>query len=207
MKNNLKQLKRILCLFILFMTPSCEQFNSNKTSSSNKTDQTHSSKKPEVKNLIFMIGDGMGLQQISFARSYLKYAPNNKTGKKSLNIERMANEGDMGLVYVEPHNALVVDSASSATQYATGFPAISEVIGLDEKGQAVQTILEKAKAKGLSTGLVSDTRITHATPASFGAHVAHRSMANEIAEHLIHTGADLLYSGGLRSFLPQTVND
>ncbi len=172
-----------------------------------KPEAKTSAKPKQIKNLIFMIGDGMGLQQISFARSYLKYAPNNPTGSKQLKVEQIASEGDVGLVYVEPYGALVVDSASSATQYATGYPALSEVIGLGQDGHAIETILEKAVTKGLATGLVSDTRLTHATPASFGAHVAHRSMENKIAEHLVRSGTDVLYSGGLRHFLPKNVGD
>ncbi|TMP13413.1 alkaline phosphatase, partial [Pseudoalteromonas ruthenica] len=105
-----------------------------------------------------------------------------------------------------PHGAngmLVTDSACSATQLATGLAAGSEMIGLDEQGNIVETILEKAKKAGKATGLVSDTRITHATPAAFAAHQPHRSMEPEIAEQLVNTGmVDVLLSGGARVFIP-----
>ncbi len=198
--------KLFLLFFMLLFTAGCEL----STNSSQNTARIHLTEKNEtkkVKNLIFMIGDGMGFQQLGFARSYLKYAPSSKIKRKTLHIEQMAKTGSLGMVFVEPEGALVVDSAAAATQLATGHGSISEVIGLDSKGNAVLTIAEKAKRKGLSTGLVSDTRLTHATPAAFAAHVAHRSMENTIAEHLVSSGVDLMYSGGLRHFLPRAVLD
>ena len=77
------------------------------------------------------------------------------------------------------------------------------MIGLDKNGNAKATILEKAHKKGLATGLVSDTRLTHATPASFAAHVATRFQEDEIAEHMISSGADILFSGGFNRFIPK----
>ena len=62
---------------------------------------------------------------------------------------------------------LVVDSACSATQLAIGEASGSEMIGLNARGDRVETVLQQAKRLGKATGLVSDTRITHATPASF----------------------------------------
>ena len=85
-------------------------------------------------------------------------------------LSKFANQGVMGLSLNAPHGAngkLVVDSACSATQLATGMAAGSEMVGLDDQGNIVETILEKAKKAGKATGLVSDTRLTHATPAAF----------------------------------------
>ena len=80
------------------------------------------------------------------------------------------------------------------------------MIGLNAIGDPVPTILEKAKAMGKATGLVSDTRLTHATPAAFAAHQAHRSMETAIAEDMLREGdVDVLLSGGIRYFLPKDV--
>jgi alkaline phosphatase len=161
--------------------------------------------KTEVKNVILMIGDGMGPQQYSLAMSYAKYAPGSK--KRVLNLEKLMADGELGMMLTNPHGAIVTDSAASATQLSTGVMAGSEMIGVDFKGNPQKTILEMARDAGKSTGLVSDTRITHATPAAFAAHRAHRSMENEIAEDLLASKTDVMLSAGLRNFIPQGVKD
>ncbi len=160
---------------------------------------------PTVKNVILLIGDGMGPQQYALAMAYARLAPNAYT--RELNLEKFMSQGELGLMTTHPNNALVVDSAASATQLATGYYAGSEMIGLDYKGNPQKTILERARDAGKSTGLVSDTRITHATPAAFAAHQPHRSMEDNIAADLINSHVDVMLSAGLWAFLPQGVED
>lgn len=162
-----------------------------------------------VKNVIFMIGDGMGPQQVGLLNSYAKYAPNSiyKANGRTTAIEQVMAAGVLGYAYHEAANVLVVDSAASATQFATGVHAGSEMIGCDQFGNVAKTILETAKQKGKSTGLVSDTRITHATPAAFAAHQTHRSKENAIAIELLNNEVNVMLSGGLRHWLPQQAND
>ncbi len=158
----------------------------------------HSASSPtSVKNLILLIGDGMGPQQIALAVAYSRHV-----SKTDLNIFRLMQEGEVGAVMPDGATNLVIDSACSATQMATGIGCRPEMLGLDASGNRTETILEKAKAAGKSAGLVSDTRITHATPAAFASHVIHRRYENEIAEQLIESGTDVLLSGGLRTFIP-----
>ncbi len=161
--------------------------------------------KPTVKNVILLIGDGMGPQQYALAMSYARLAPDAQIRK--LNLEKLMSQGEVGLMMTHPKDALVVDSAASATQLATGHYAGSEMIGLDYSGNPQVTILELARDAGKSTGLVSDTRITHATPAAFAAHQPHRSMEDKIASDLINSHVDVMLSAGLQSFLPQRVKD
>lgn len=159
-----------------------------------------------IKNLILMIGDGMGPQQTGLLEEYAKRAPSSIYQGKPTGLSTFAKQGFVGTSSHGPYGSLVVDSACSATQIATGIAAGSEMIGLNAIGDPVPTILEKAKAQGKATGLVSDTRMTHATPAAFAAHQAHRSMETAIAEDLLREGdVDVLLSGGLRYFLPQNV--
>ncbi|NQZ57447.1 MAG: alkaline phosphatase, partial [Lentisphaeraceae bacterium] len=73
----------------------------------------------EIKNLILMIGDGMGPQQVGLLELYAKEAPNSIYRGKSTGISQFANEGIMGLSLTNPADAIVVDSACSATQLAT----------------------------------------------------------------------------------------
>ena len=160
-------------------------------------------KENEVKNIILLIGDGMGPQQIGLLQEYAMRAPQSIYQGKPTAFEKFAEVSTIGVSMHGPGESLVVDSACSATQLATGVVSNSEMIGLDIDGNRVETILEKAKRLGKKTGLVSDTRITHATPAAFASHQLHRSMENKIAEEMIETATvDLLLSGGLRHFLP-----
>ncbi len=161
----------------------------------------------EIKNVILMIGDGMGPQQVGLLETYAQYAPNSIYKGKSTYINKLADEGVIGASLTNPTDAIVVDSACSATQLATGVHTGSEVIGIDADGNHVETILEKAKKRGKATGIISDTRLTHATPAAFAAHEPHRSLENEIASDMLSTGVDVMLSGGIRYFIPKSTND
>ncbi|WP_305857367.1 alkaline phosphatase [Balneatrix alpica] len=162
----------------------------------------------QVKNVILMIGDGMGPQQVGLLESYAQLAPQQQIYQDRQSfMAKLAAQGKMGSSMTYPDNALVVDSACSATQLALGRMAPSEVIGLDAEGNPQETVLEKAKRLGKATGLVSDTRLTHATPASFAAHQPHRSLENEIAVDMLTTGVDVMLSGGIRHFIPKSTND
>ncbi len=158
----------------------------------------------KAKNVILMIGDGMGPQQLELLFAYTNYS---KQSQQASAIEELADCGEVGIVRTEPHGAIVVDSAAAATQLATGAWAGSEMVGVDFRGNSVPTVLEIARDKGKSTGLVSDTRMTHATPAGFAAHQKHRFMENEIAVDMLASRCDVLLSGGLRHWVPQAVND
>lgn len=158
---------------------------------------------PKVRNIILMIGDGMGPQQIGLLQDFAKFSKTSVYHDRDTALQLFANEGQMALSSTRPYGALVVDSACSATQLASGKPALNGVIGLDAQGNTVQTILEKAKILGKATGLITDTRITHATPAAFAAHQPHRSEENAIAIDMMENNVDVLLGGGLRHWIPQ----
>lgn len=161
--------------------------------------------KGKIKNVIVMIGDGMGPQQIGLLDSYIRYANHPQVTNSA--FSRIAKEGVVGISRTESHDTLVADSAASATQFASGQLAGAEMIGTDYNGDATTTMLEIAKQQGRGVGLVSDTRMTHATPAGFAAHQKHRSYENEIAEDILANEVDILLSGGIRHWVPQSVND
>jgi alkaline phosphatase len=177
------------------------------TSASSSNASTKSAGKGNPKNVILIIGDGMGPQQMGLLFAYARHAPGSKVPKRIAAMEQMAQEGELGMVRTDPHGALVVDSAAAATQLATGKYAGSEMIGVDYEGNSATTVVEIARDLGKATGIVSDTRLTHATPASFAAHQRDRSMENEIAEDLINSKTDVMLSGGLRYFVPQDTNN
>ena len=161
----------------------------------------------KIRNVILIIGDGMGPQQLGMLFAYAHLAPGSTVPDRTPALELLTRQGNVALVRTEPYGAVVVDSAAAATQLASGEMAGSEMIGANYLGESVPSVLEIAKQLGKSTGLVSDTRITHATPAAFAAHQPHRSMENEIAADILENQVDVLLSGGLRHWVPQSVGD
>ena len=139
-------------------------------------------------NIIFMIGDGMGLSQLSTAYYY---------GNKEPNFSRFLN---IGMINTSSASHKITDSAAGATAFACGVKTYNGAIGVDKAGKAAPTILEQLAAKGYSTGLISTSAITHATPASFYAHVAQRSMQEDIASQMIHSPVDFFAGGGTTFF-------
>jgi alkaline phosphatase len=149
----------------------------------------------KVRNVIFCIGDGMGLGQIALA-SMKAAGPGGR-----LWMERMPVTG---LVRTYSANAKVTDSAAAGTALAAGIKTNNGVIGLTPGGKAYQTILEAAKANGMATGLVVTSTITHATPASFASHVSSRASEAAIAGQLLADRVNVLFGGGRKYFLPKS---
>ncbi|MDN3724780.1 alkaline phosphatase [Aequorivita sp. SDUM287046] len=143
-------------------------------------------KKP--KNIILLIGDGMGLSQVSAAIYY-------KNGKP--NFERF---GTIGLSKTSSANDLITDSAAGATVFSTGIKTYNGAIGVDIDTIAVPTIVEQLSKRGLSTGIISTSSIQHATPASFYAHVKSRRLYEQITEFAPNSGVNFFAGGGLKFF-------
>lgn len=160
-----------------------------------------------VKNVILMIGDGMGPGQMGLLEEYARKAPNSIYKGRDTAIKTMVDNGVLGMSLHSPADSLVVDSACSASQLASGISSPSEALGVDVDGNHVDSVLEIAQRLGKATGLVSDTRLTHATPAAFASHQPHRSLENEIAEEMLAANVDVMLSGGLRYWIPKSVND
>lgn len=142
----------------------------------------YTAKKP--KNIILLIGDGMGLSQISAGL----YANGNY-----LNLERFPY---VGIHKSYSSDNLITDSAAGATAFSIGKKSYNGAIGVDQDTVPVKTILEEAEDKGWATGLVATSTITHATPASFIAHVSSRNMQEAIAAQFLDTEIDFFVGGG-----------
>lgn len=151
-------------------------------------------KEPHVKNLIFMIGDGMGLSQITAAR----------LSAQSENEPFIFDQFPVvGLVHTQSSDDLVTDSAAAATALATGQKTMNGRISQDPDGAPLRTIIEACRDRGLATGLIATSSLTHATPAAFASHVSHRSHQTEIARQLVTTSQpELLLGGGYGYFIP-----
>lgn len=113
----------------------------------------------------------------------------------------------VGLVDVRSSTDKVTDSAASATSYAAGVVTYNGAIGVDADSLPVTTVLEAAAERGMATGLVATSRITHATPASFAAHVPNRGMEWEIARQIAEHRVTVILGGGLAAFQGSTRPD
>ncbi|RID85905.1 alkaline phosphatase [Mesobacillus zeae] len=125
-----------------------------------------------------MIGDGMGPSYTSAYR-YLKDNPGTKFRENSAFDQYLVGQQS---TYAEDPEENITDSASAATAMSSGIKTYNAAIAVDNDESEVKTVLESAKENGKATGLVATSELTHATPASFGAHDVHRKNMNAIAE-------------------------
>lgn len=149
---------------------------------------THKFKSDKPKNVILMIGDGMGINQV-FAGITANH------GQLFLQNFKYS-----GFAKTPSSNRYITDSAAGGTALSSGKKTYNGAIGLDPDSAVVRTLLEEAEERGLSTGLVSTSAITHATPASFIAHQPNRNMYEEIAADFLNTDIDVFIGGGYKHF-------
>ncbi|NLI78417.1 MAG: hypothetical protein GX442_18510 [Candidatus Riflebacteria bacterium] len=146
--------------------------------------------KPARKVILF-ICDGMAASALTFARALVP--------ERRLELDRFPV---VGRVIGKPVAGEVNDSAAAGSALSTGFPGRNGQVALDDQGEPRRTLFEEVRQRGFRVGLVSDTRLSHATPAAFGAHVPDRADEAEIARQLLQSGFDVMLSGGLQVFLP-----
>ncbi|MBB5019113.1 alkaline phosphatase [Chitinivorax tropicus] len=174
------------------------------------------------KNVIFFLGDGMGINTLTASRIYA-------VGEEGeLTIDTMP---ETGFIKTYSNDSQVTDSAPSMSAYMTGVKMNNEVISMSSDTKAIepdmkaftskcgaangtpaQTFLELAKAAGWGTGVVTTTRVTHATPAATYAHACHRDAEADIAAQLVPggqgfnsklgDGVDIVLGGGKQYFVP-----
>lgn len=147
---------------------------------------------PSVRNVILLIGDGMGHNHIALAR-------HRTVGSEGrLHMERMPI---IGQLRTHSANRAVTDSSAAATALACGVKTDNDRIGMAADSTAFTTILQKARENGFRTGLVATSSVTHATPAAFASHVAGRDMQTEIAVQFLSNRVDVLLGGGRKYWL------
>ncbi|WP_184504112.1 alkaline phosphatase [Sphingomonas endophytica] len=171
----------------------------------------------EVRNVILLIGDGMGDSEITIARNYAEGAGGYFKGIDALPFTGQYTHYSLDRETGKPN--YVTDSAASATAWASGVKSYNGAIGVDIHGKPHQTLIERAKAVGLATGDVSTAAIQDATPGAQLAHVVQRKCfapvetsrtcpqnarenagAGSITEQLLDTRADVVLGGGAESF-------
>ncbi|MDI4643856.1 alkaline phosphatase [Cohnella hashimotonis] len=142
---------------------------------------------PRTQNVILFVGDGMGTAQ----RDAIRLATVGEKGKLAMDAMPY-----VGLIHTSS-TVPVTDSAASATAYASGVKTYNGAIGMDANKKSVKTIMEYAKDKGKSTGVVTTSQVTDATGAAFGAHVEDRSKQSDIAlQYLTKSKLDVILGGG-----------
>ena len=189
-------MSKILTLSLILLTffsacgqDSVEVYQNSEYYSVPKIEYKPKSDNTKIKNVILMIGDGMGITQVYAGMT---------TNKGSLFIENCKH---IGLQKTYSSDSYITDSAAGATAFSTGKKTYNGAIGVDSEGKPLKTVLEMAEEKGLATGLVATSKITHATPASFIAHQPNREMYQAIAADFLKTDIDLFIGGGLNDFI------
>ncbi|WP_242847908.1 alkaline phosphatase [Inediibacterium massiliense] len=151
------------------------------------------------KYVFYFIGDGLGAGQRQMAQYYLQQFKNNKEEKLLIN-----NLPISGINTTHAKDTLVTDSAAAGTALATGHKTNNGIISMLPDGKKVKTLIEAAEEKKMATGIITTTRLTHATPAVFASHNVHRDNENEIAEEYVKSGVDFFAGGGARHFIPKS---
>ncbi|MEX0724289.1 MAG: alkaline phosphatase [Gracilimonas sp.] len=199
-------MKKLSLLLIITLTAfACEQPEPENTEVISVTESQSSvpemlplEEDRQIKNIIFLIGDGTGLAQIT-AGQYALVGPDGLLHMQTMPVT--------GIVKTHSSDNLITDSASGATAFSCGLKTYNGAIGVDPNIRPCKTILELAEEKGLSTGLVSTSSITHATPASYAAHVEQRSMQEEIAVDFADSGVEVFLGGGVKWFSAEHRSD
>ena len=158
-----------------------------------------------AKNVIVLIADGCSDEQYTFAR-WFKGQP--------LSFDSIR----VGAVETYIADSVIADSAPAATAFATGVrtsdkfisvgPHAETIAGVPKPDPELQykplaTVLEGARLMGKATGIVATSRVTHATPAAYIAHVPSRDMEDEIMEQAVYQNIDVVFGGGKRHLLPK----
>ena len=144
---------------------------------------------PKVKNVIYLIGDGMGFGAVTS----LLLSEDEVTGFEQAPV--------IGLSETCSANNYVTDSAAGGTALATGTRTNNGFVGADPEGNQLTSVLRKAQAMGKKTGIVVNTTLTEATPAAFYAGVTSRKMVFDIAKQFTESNVDVAIGGGLDHFI------
>ncbi len=149
------------------------------------------------KNVILMIGDGMGLSQLSSAY----YFKDEKDADREPSFSRFKY---IGLAKTSSGREVVTQSPAAATALATGYKTYNNAVGVDLDTMVRENIVELLSKKGYMTGVIATSYVTDATPAGFFAHQPERYMQKEIAMDLLKSEIDFFAGGGSKYFQDST---
>ena len=179
-----------LFLNILNIKPNTEKIKiGNKQTNNINIASFEKNQKP--KNIILIIGDGTGLNQVTLSRIAIGGLD------FKLAIDQMPYTG---FSLTHSYNNAYTDSAAAATSWATGKKTNNKFLSVDVNKKELKTLPEILYEKGFLSGLVSTSSITHATPAAFYAHIDSRYKEEEIANQLIASSISIALGGGKEFF-------
>jgi alkaline phosphatase len=158
----------------------------------------------QAKNVIFLVSDGMSAGTLTMADLYLRRHHDRRS-----HWIRLYEDGAVrrGLMDMAAANSIVTGSAAGSSAWGSGHRVNNTAVNTGPNGEEHQPILEIFRNAGKSTGLVTTTRITHATPAGFGINMPSRWMEDEIAAQYLEREYDVLMGGGRRHFVPDGRED
>jgi len=171
-----------------------------------KTDKKRSaSKSGDAKNVIFLVSDGMSAGTFNLA----DLVKQDQFGEKTnwVKLYESDREYHRGLMDMASLNSTVTGSASAASSWGCGHRINNNAVNWGPNGERYKTICEIFRDSGKGTGLVTSSRITHATPSGFAINMPNRWMENEIAVQYSEREYDVLLGGGQRHFSPDLRGD
>ena len=145
-----------------------------------------------VRNVILMIGDGMGPEQVAIARLF---APGGE-----LAMDRL--DSNPNFMTTDDVTGGITDSAAAATAMATGVKTFDGAISVDVDRNPLETVLERAESHGKTSGVMTTVMMACATPGAFSAHTESRSNQTEISLQQASAGIEVLMGGGRHTYLP-----
>ena len=143
----------------------------------------------EIKNIIYLIGDGMGLTSVSMMMVENSYAPTIFDKAENIALQKSYSLDNR-----------VTDSAASGTALASGHKTNNTMLGMLPDGTHTESLIEVAAKHNKATGIVVTTYLQHATPGAFYAHVASRHEYTTISEQLLASDIDIAIGGGMAFF-------
>jgi alkaline phosphatase len=188
LRKNLLKISTIACLIVVAL------FVAGLPSAAKKPKPV-----PPVKNVILLIGDGMGPAHVELTRLCL--------GGSELAMEEMDETGPSYMTtYCLREDQIthrITDSAAAGTAIATGCKTYSGAVSVDFDGNPLETVLERAEAEDKSTGLVTDVYIQDATPSAFVVHAERRGNSMLFSELMVNSTVEVLMGAGTGFFLPK----
>ena len=183
MKNNIFSAAILLSLLMALYGCAGRSDSFSDSATDGKTDR-------EVRNVIFIVGDGMGLAQVAAL----------ETARPDTNAFGLFPQ----TAFVTTHSAnnRVTDSAAGGTALFTGHKTNNSSLGMDADSCNVPNFAEKCEAAGLECGIVTLCSFTHATPAAMYAHNITRHDDEGIADDFLSSGLDVVFTGGSGMFAP-----
>ena len=184
-----------LLVIILFFISACDSIKTETIEIGSKETQHLKIKdfpgSLKAKNVILVVGDGPGLNQITASRLAIG-GPDHK-----LSIDQLPHQG---ISLTHSFDDIYTDSAAAATAWATGFKTKNKYLSINAEKKKLKTILEMLDSKGYLSGIVATSSVTHATPAAFYSHIDSRYKEIEIANQLVNSSVNISLGGGQEFF-------